>query len=429
MNPENITVPSALSGDVKSALTATTSLSNRFPQRHNPEEFPDPPSASSSKLPLTMENVRHLLAVSGAHVAYDVIKKRLRFSRDGQPLEECDLIGLANLNGLGHGLFLEFVGTLARRTPHNAVADWITGKPWDGFDRLAEMYATVHLQEGYPESLRDKLLYRWLLSCVAAALKPTGFKNRGVLTFQGPQGAGKTSWVAQLVPEPMRGEWIKLDHHLDAGNKDSILGGIDHWVTEIGELDSSFKKDVARIKGWLTNDCDKIRPPYARSAIEMPRRTVFAATVNDPQFLVDATGNSRWWTIAIEKLDFKHTIDMQQLFAQLKVDFDKGIQWWLTDAEDVALAELNAVHQTTSVIEERIRGRISDRARAMHMTASQVLIEVGVRSPTNPQCKEAGGVLRSIYGPPKRIQGLMKWKVCLRPEDAWDKSELHDEVY
>lgn len=38
---------------------------------------------------------------------------------------------------------------------------------------------------------------------------------------------------------------------LDPGNKDSILGAIVHWLVEICELDSSFKKDVARLKGFL----------------------------------------------------------------------------------------------------------------------------------------------------------------------------------
>ena len=31
---------------------------------------------------------------------------------------------------------------------------------------------------------------------------PRGFKARGVLTFQGPQGIGKTSWVMALVSDP-----------------------------------------------------------------------------------------------------------------------------------------------------------------------------------------------------------------------------------
>lgn len=432
MDIKNLKIDLGVEAAAPATQAPSQSAEDRFPKRHPQEDFPDPPSAGSSKLALTMANVEHLLAVSGVEVAYDVIKKRMHINRGDHTLEECDLISLANLNGLGGGWFLDFIGTIARRNPLNPVATWIDSKPWDGTDRLQDIYRTVQVQEGYPTELRDVLLYRWLLSCVAAALKAAGFKTRGVLTFQGDQGVGKTTWIARLVPDPWRGEWIKLDHHLDAGNKDSILGGVDHWITEIGELDSSLKKDVARTKGFLTNDCDKIRPPYAKTAIEMPRRTVFAATVNDPQFLVDTTGNSRWWTIAVDRLDFNHDIDMQQVFAQLAIDFRKGEQWWLTEDEEKQLADLNAHHQVVSAIEERIRTRIAPAtAKHTYMTASKVLEELGFRQPSNPQAKECGRVLRSIYGRPKRVRGADQWKVALLGEEAaWAKiEEEDDEIY
>ena len=170
---------------------------------------------------------------------------------------------------------------------------------------------------------------------LAAALKPRGFRGRGVLTFQGPQGIGKTSWVASLVPDPvLRDMVIKLDHHLDPNNKDSILGAISHWIVEIGELDSSFKKDVARLKGVLTSDSDKVRRPYARTESEYPRRTVFFATVNDNNFLVDSTGNTRWWTIPLASIKYQHgfavfaavyVINAQLVVCPGKIRINRGI--------------------------------------------------------------------------------------------------------
>ena len=134
------------------------------------------------------------------------------------------------------------------------------GKPWDGVDRLVSVYATLIHRADFPEKLKQSLMYRWLLSAVAAALKPSGFKARGVLTLQGPQSIGKTSWISALIPDAILREGVlKLDHHLDAGNKDSIITAVCHWIVEIGELDSSFKKDIARLKGFLTADRDKVR--------------------------------------------------------------------------------------------------------------------------------------------------------------------------
>jgi putative DNA primase/helicase len=245
------------------------------------------------------------------------------------------------------------------------------------------------------------------------------FRARGVLTLQGAQGVGKTSWIAALLPAgELRNDCIKLDHHLDASNKDSIINAVGHWITEIGELDSSFKKDVARLKGFLTNDCDKLRRPYARGESEYPRRTVFAATVNEEQFLIDHTGNSRWWTIAVERLEFQHTIDMQQLYAQLARDLDGQEQWWLTPEEESQLAEYNSRHRSISAIGERIREYLDlerlGEPGGTPTTAIELLTALGIANPSNSQCKECGTVLRELLGTPKRINGRDRWRIHTR---------------
>ncbi len=265
-------------------------------------------------------------------------------------------------------------------------------------------------------------MQRWLISAVAAALMPTGFKARGVLTLQGPQSIGKTSWIHALVPDPiLREAVIKLDHHLDASSKDSILTAVSHWIAEIGELDSSFKKDVARLKGFLTNDRDKLRRPYGRVDSEYARRTVFCASVNDQAFLVDATGNTRWWTIPVEKINYNHGIDMQQLFAQMAVDFKNGERWWLDSAEEGCLERYNKSHRAISAIADRVLDALDmskgTDAKLPAMTPTNLLIRLGIKSPSNPQAKECAAVLREYLGDSKRINGRDVWRIPFRNID------------
>ena len=395
------------------------------PQTLNPDTFPH--RFRGGKLPGTIENVAHLLEGYGITARYDLIRKKviLDGSRWDATPDNADnvamthIVSLACLNGLPRGDIESFVGAVAEANPINPVADWIGSKPWDGTDRLPAFYDTLVIGPDYPLELKDPLMHKWALSAVAAALMPKGFRCRGVLTLQGPQSMGKTSWVASLVPDPaLRDSVVKVDHHLDANNKDSILGATCHWIVEIGELESSMKKEVARLKGVLTRDSDKVRKPYARLESEMPRRTVFVATVNQANFLVDDTGNSRWWVIPVIRVDYQHGIDMQQLFAQLKVEFDDGGRWWLTPDEERQLDEQNRHNRTISVIEDEL-------LRLMHLdeierdglkafTALEVLGLIGVDKPTNPQCKECAGILRTYLGEPKRIQGRDKWRVPFR---------------
>ena len=392
--------------------------------------FPHQPPPGGQQLPCTIANVRHLLDAYGVRVAYDVIKKKIRISVPGQAgsadnrdnVALSHVMSLAALNGIPLGQVPDFVQVIADDNLVNPAAEWITSKPWDGVDRLQAFYDTLAEQDGYPRPLKKELLYRWLLSLVAAALRPRGFRARGVLTLQGEQSIGKTAWVLSLVPdELLREQLVKIDHHLDPNNKDSVLTAVSHLIVEIGELDSSFRKDVARLKGFLTADCDKLRRPYARIDSEYQRRTVFVATVNDPAFLVDQTGNTRFWVIPVKAINYEHGIDMQQLLAQVKADFDRGEKWWLDPPVERCLEECNLAHRAISAVRERVLEAIDlDRVREAGlpaMTASEVLIRIGISNPTNTQSKEAAATLREILGPSKRIGGYDTYRVPLRERE------------
>lgn len=378
---------------------------------------------------MTIANLKHLLDASGITVNYNVIKKVFdivipgHVGTDENAANVCltHVTSLVAKCGLSTGQVGNYIAALGDANAYNPVADWIDSKPWDGTDRLAAFYATLTETHEYPHELKCTLMRKWLLSCAAAALKPNGFRNRGVLTLQGEQGIGKTQWVASLIPEgPLRNSVVKLDHHLDAYNKDSIIGATSHWICEIGELDSSMKKDVARIKGVLTRDYDKVRIPYAVHPSAFPRRTVFVATVNQSQFLVDDTGNSRFWSIPLMSINHKHGIVMQQLFSQLACDFRADAQWWLDAEEEELLEEQNKHHRTTSAIGDRLMSMIAiDRIGESSLparTPTDLLIEMGYTHPTNPQAKECAAFLREHLGPPKRIQGQNKWRVLLKGE-------------
>lgn len=376
-----------------------------------------PHRGERGKLRVTLENIRYLLDHSNLSVGFDVIKKKVVALRNGVSISHLEIVSLAAQHGMQSQYLDAFIDQIAMERPLNPVKEWIESRPWDGIDRLDELFQTITLAEDYPVALGRSLLYRWLLSAAAAAtLEGRRFSSRGVLTLQGPQGIGKTTWISRLVSDQKLAEdVVKRDHFMDGASKDSTKLAVSHWIVEVGELDGAFRKDIARLKGFITNDCDKFRLPYGKSEVEYDRRTVFAATVNDSAFLVDPTGNSRFWTLAVESLDFRHDIDMQQVYAQLSMDVKRGEPWWLTQAEDQALAAYNLKHRAVSAIAERIKDFLNIEASGgslgTYMTATELLTAMGTTNPSNPQAKEAGATLREHFGPPKRVQGKDKWKL------------------
>lgn len=396
--------------------------------------FPDGPPPRSDRPPATIANVEHLLAYAGITVRYNEVSKRDEImipdkqgSRDNvDNVTLTYIISLAAEHHIPTGNVPGFVEAIANKNAYNPVRDWINSRPWDGKDRLPDVYETVVQAEGYPDSLKHVILHKWLRS-VSAAATQTNFRSRGVLTFQGAQGAGKSSWIKALISDPdLADRMIKLGHHMDPSNKDSLIGAIGFAITEIGELDSSFKKDIARLKGFLTDDTDRVRRPYDRRESSYPRRTVFAATVNEHQFLQDPTGNTRFWTIPIVSLNWRHGIDMQQVFAQLAQEVEDGETWWLADDEESLLNDLNSRHSTASPVHERLAEMVDiDRIGSEGldaMSATQVLEWLQLPL-TNPMAREAGAALRSLLGDPKKINGTMKWRVPVRTDDGFSPPE------
>ena len=167
-----------------------------------------------------------------------------------------------------------------------------------------------------------------------------------MLTLLGPQGTGKTSFFRMLVPADKSSTWFGEGKALDVANKDSQLELTSWWIMEIGEVDGVTKKEQPQLKALLTAAEDSIREPYERKPTPKVRHCSVCASVNNPEFLRDETGNRRWWTLQVDKIDLGKMPDAQQLWAQLEDIWQAADQksqtcFRLSEAERESLAERN----------------------------------------------------------------------------------------
>lgn len=405
----------------------------------DPASFPDKPKGDSKKPPATLDNFLYLIAAYGIVIRFNQMKKEAEVEIPGlnasaQNRENVTATYLESLM-IKHGMSPASVGryilAAADRNSYDPFADWVDSKPWDGINRLADICNTITPADEYPSAFACQLIVKWLLSIVAATFYGPGFHCRGILTLQGGQGKGKTSWFARLVtPKELRDAAVKLGHGWDGGSKDARISAIMHRLTELGELEGSLKRELASLKSFVTDRTDKIRAPYARRPSEYPRATVFGASVNDESFLNDPTGNSRFWTISVDEIDYNHDIDMQQVFAELKARFLEGGEWWLSSEEEAELSAINARYEIVGAVGEKIAAQINLDRRGEdnlpRMRAGEVLEGIGIERPTMMQSKEANAMLRSLLGRPKRIKGINYWDVpWMKPEEL----QLMNQVY
>lgn len=314
-------------------------------------------------------------------------------------------------NGLVPTQLEKYIAIVADDNKYHPVKTWLDAIVWDGKDRMQDYYDSITLDGENP--MKEVMLRKWALSLVAALYHPN-FSCEGVLTFSGKQGQGKTIWVEELIPQEYHNIWNKDAVTLDVNNKDSLFKALSYWITELGELDSTFKKsDIEALKGFITEKVDMIRSPYDRKANKYPRRTVFYATVNDDEFLQD-TQNRRFWVLAIKDFNLGK-IEVGQFWAQVKDEYmqvkdkiktgamrkkNNEYGWFMSPSEREMMAPLQESFKSVDPIEEKISVTIKPLAETGHnrewVNATEILERCGYMRPSRKDCHSAGKALRKM---------------------------------
>lgn len=368
----------------------------------------------------TSENVAALAKHRGWSIQYNVMSKRPELARDGVLVagDDADNVALTMFGddavraGLARDGLSALVDAVAVSQSFHPVLNWIKGIPWDGQDRRQAFYGTLTLAQPSKATLSYKLMDKWMLQGIGALMEPKGIAASGLLVLCGPQYVGKSYWALHLLDGALGAVGTGLG--LDPKEKDSVLRAIRFFISELAELDGTFRRaDIASLKGFLTDGTDTVRLPYARRDTPFARRTIFCASVNESRFLVDETGNRRFWTLEITGCTVLPANEMQQVWAQYMHRYEQGERWVLDPALLAELNESNADHEAVDPLRERIATRWdwdSVDWSALHpdhwasapgvvwKSASDVCLAIGIERPTRSEATRVGGILRSLTG-------------------------------
>lgn len=357
---------------------------------------------------LTIDTLRDLLIRLKVRVRYNVISKEMDiiipgFEATVENYHQTAYAWLAShvkATKMDLNMLDDFLLYIAEEQRYNPVTEWIGSKPWDGHSRLGELYDTIEAED---DGLKEKLILRWLLSCVAAAFEPSGLTADGMLVLQGDQGIGKTWWFRKLFPD-QAAPYFKDGLELDPRNKDSTKKTLRHWVVELGELDGTLNRtELASLKAFITSGKDVMRMVYARREREMVRRTALCATVNNPFYLKDPTGNRRFWTVACKSVKSYHEIDAQQLWAEVYVLYQDGEKWALNGDEREKVRTHNYEHEILHPAADRVKFSYDWKSTLQFwLTPTQIADEIGFRNPDHAALVAIGSEVIKLNGGKRR---------------------------
>lgn len=120
--------------------------------------------------------------------------------------------------------------------------------------------------------------------------------------------------------------------------------------------------------------------------------------MNSLQFLSDDTNNRRFWPIHVAGVNYQHTIDMQQVWAEALARIERGETWHLDQDENRAIGEHNEAFRSKDRVEEMIVQKYDPSATlCRYMTASEVLVEIGRMNPKQTDTRKASALLRKVF--------------------------------
>lgn len=185
---------------------------------------------------------------------------------------------------------------------YNPVVDYLTGLKWDGKKRIESLF--IDLLEADDTELTRVMTEKWMIAAVKRSLKP-GCKFDNMIVLQGSQGIGKSTICERLAKGFF--STISLD---EIDNKDIIDKMNKTWIGIIDEMDNFNRKEMSKVKTFLSQVKDMTRLAYERNTREYDRHCIFIGSTNDDTFLRDSTSSveRRFWIIKCNKTKMDNKI-------------------------------------------------------------------------------------------------------------------------
>ena len=309
---------------------------------------------------------------------------------------------------------------VARENPYDPVAlylDHVHAEVAPTYiDRLATTYLRPCDADKAEPTLYDHMLKKTLIGAVKRIFEP-GCKHDYACVLMGEQGARKSSFWSAL------GGAFFSDALRDISSKDDLMVLHRSWIMEWAELDHiTSKKHAGQVKAFLSQSTDLFRVPYGKATETFPRRSIIVGSTNrDSGFLVDDTGNRRFWVIPVT-CTLSSPIDVPNLILERDAIWAAAVAAYKAgESNELALTQQQAVEaeNVTYLVEspwkapiEQWLGHPGNHGRPI---TSEVLLNEAINKPVERQTRsdqmQVASILRDL-GLKKRRQmvgGTQKW--------------------
>lgn len=171
---------------------------------------------------------------------------------------------------------------------------------WDKKPRMETVFIDYTGVDDTP--VNRKITIKILVGAVARAFDHEILFDH-VLDLVGDQGTGKTTILRKLS----KGWYYVVTKAFD--DKDDMISIGNAWFVIDDEMSVSNESKIAVIKKFVTETTLKLRRPYDRRPVEIPKNSILIRTGNYTEHLFDQTGNRRFLPLEAHENQIKKHLD------------------------------------------------------------------------------------------------------------------------
>lgn len=259
--------------------------------------------------------------------------------------------------------FFDAILDLARARSRHPVREYLDSLQWDGRPR-ADGWLTYYL--GVEDDEFTRAAGSIFLVAAVRRIRRPGCKFDEMLLLEGAQGSLKSSALKALMPKE---EWFSDDLPLGVDAKQVIEQASGKWLIEAAELQGMSKANLDRLKGFLSRTHDKARMSYDRVTTEHPRQFILCGTTNREEYLLDTTGNRRFWPMFVGQVLLEEIRrDRDQIWAEAAHMEAAGYSIRL----DPSLYAIEAQHQDRRRVEDPLHQELADHLSHISSTEANL---------------------------------------------------------
>jgi hypothetical protein len=346
-----------------------------------------------------------------------------QIERDHKPLENAELyyLEIAECGGkIAKEVAMDCLVKIAKDNPYDPIQNYLNwtaaNKEPTYIDRLASTYLRPEDGALPNPTLYDEMMRCTLIAAVKRAFMP-GCKHDCATVLMGEQGARKSSFWGALG-----GEFFS-DALRDIKSKDDVMVLHMSWIMEWAELDHlTGKQHAGMVKAFLSQSTDMLRVPYGKSVEHFKRRGIIVGSTNrDSGFLVDETGNRRFWVIPVT-CTLENPINVSGLLAERDEIWSAAVAAFRRDEpsalsleSEALVAQENADYLVESPWRSPIAAWLATPHNQLKDITTDLLLTEAIERPLERQTRfdqqQVGTILRDLgYSRKKRRAGnCLKW--------------------